>query len=67
MIAIPILSNISRRKVNQAVKLGQFVAYNVRNVFFFQTSCRKWRVILVSDPFLLFEKALYKVKQVANH
>ena len=36
MIAIPILPNISRRKVNQAVKLGQFVAYNVRNVFFFK-------------------------------
>ena len=36
MITIAILPNISRRKGNQAVKLGQFIAYNVRNVFFFK-------------------------------
>ena len=43
MIAIPILPNISRRKVNQAVKLGQFVAYNVRNVFFFSNIMQKMK------------------------
>ena len=34
------LSDISRSKGNQAMKLGQLIEYNVRNVFL-QNLCRK--------------------------
>ena len=33
-IAIHILPNISRSKDNQAIKFGQLIAYNMRNIFF---------------------------------
>ena len=33
IIAIHILLNISRRKENQAMKLGQLIEYNLRNIF----------------------------------
>ena len=32
-IAIPILPNISRSKGNQAMKIGQLIEYNMRNIF----------------------------------
>ena len=32
-IAIPILTNILRSKGNQAMKFGQLVKYNTRNIF----------------------------------
>ena len=32
-IAIRILANISRSKGNQAMKLGQLIEYNMRNIF----------------------------------
>ena len=32
-IAIRILTNISRSKGNQAIKFGQFIEYNMRNIF----------------------------------
>ena len=32
-IAIYILSNISRSKANQAMKFGQLIEYNMRNIF----------------------------------
>ena len=32
-IAIHILPNISRRKGNQAMKFGQLIEYNMRNIF----------------------------------
>ena len=40
-IAIHILPNISRIKGNQAMKLGQLIEYNLRNVFLEQlyTKC----------------------------
>ena len=38
--AIHILSNISRSKGNQAMKLGQLIEYNKRNIFL-QKLCRK--------------------------
>ena len=33
-IAIDILPNISRSKDNQAIKFGQLIEYNMRNIFF---------------------------------
>ena len=33
-IAIHILTNISRSKDNQAIKFGQLIEYNLRNIFF---------------------------------
>ena len=39
-IAIHILPNISRSKGNQAMKLGQLIEYNKRNIFL-QKLCRK--------------------------
>ena len=40
ILAIHILSNISRNKDNQAIKLGQFKKHDGRNIFL-QKSCRK--------------------------
>ena len=39
-IAIHILPNISRSKCNQTMKLGQLLAYNMRNIFL-EKSCTK--------------------------
>ena len=32
-IAIQLMSNISRNKGNQAMKFGQLIKYNMRNIF----------------------------------
>ena len=40
IIAIHLLLNISRSKGNQAIKFGQVIDYNARNIFL-QKSCRK--------------------------
>ena len=39
-IAIQILPNISQSKVNQTMKFGQVIEYNMRNIFL-QKICRK--------------------------
>ena len=39
-IAIHMLINISRSKNNQAIKFGQLIEYNMRNIFF-EISCTK--------------------------
>ena len=36
-IAIHILTNISRSKVNQEMKFGQLIEYNMRNIFLEQS------------------------------
>ena len=41
--------NISRSKGNQAIKVGQLIEYDVRNIFFPQKSWRKWTGRLVPD------------------
>ena len=33
IIAIHILPNVCRSKGNQTIKLGQFIDYNIRNIF----------------------------------
>ena len=40
VIAIHTLSNISRSKSNQAMKPGQVIEYNMRNIFL-EKSCKK--------------------------
>ena len=42
-IAIHILSNISQRKGNKTMKLGQLIEYNKRNIFLFY-SLRYWAI-----------------------
>ena len=69
IIAIRILSNISRTKGNQAKLFGQLIEYNVRNIFL-QKSCQNKAVGIVSELLWLFEKTLYKEytrkRQVTN-
>ena len=47
-IAIHKLPNISRSKGNQAMKFGQLIEYNMRNIFFDKTFSKKskWRISL---------------------
>ena len=59
-ITTHILPNISWSKDNQAIKFGQVIEYNNRNIFP-QKSCRKWDR-LVPNFFLFFKKALDEVK-----
>ena len=60
-IAIDILSNISRSKYNQTMKLGQLIEYNKRNIFF--KNCTENEVgRMVRHLFLSFKKAYYEVK-----
>ena len=56
-IAINILSSISGSKSNQAVKLGQLIQYNKRNVFFFKSYAENVVGRLVPDLFLFFKYA----------
>ena len=56
-IAINILSSISESKSNQAVKLGQLIQYNKRNVFFFKSYAENEAGRLVPDLFLFFKYA----------
>ena len=67
IITIHMLPNISRSKGNQAMKFGQLENI-ARDISLFKyKSCRNEAEILVSDLFLLFEKASYKVsKQVVS-
>ena len=64
IITLQILSNISRSKVNQAMKLGQLIEHNERNIFF-KNRTENYAGILV--PELFFLKALYKVKTNSQH
>ena len=49
-IAIHILTNISKSKGNQAMKLGQLIEYNMRNIFF-EKSYIKCDGEFISRPF----------------
>ena len=41
LIPVHMLTNISTSKNNQAMKLGQLIKYNMRNIFL-NKSCTKW-------------------------
>ena len=55
-IAIDILTNISRNKDNQTIKLGQLIEYNKKK-FFFKNYAKSEARRLVPDLILFFEKA----------
>ena len=56
-IAIHILSNITRSKGNQAMKFGQLIEYNMRNIFLQKNHVQNDVGRLVPGLFLLFKKA----------
>ena len=51
IITIHILPNISRSKVNQSIKLGQLIEYNMRNTFLVKSNT-KCGGKLVPEPFI---------------
>ena len=51
IITIHILPNISRSKVNQSIKFGQLIEYNMRNTFLVKSNT-KYGGKLVPDPFI---------------
>ena len=60
------LPNISRSKCNQAMQFGQFIEYNLRNIFFkYHAENKAGR--LVPNLFLFFKKVLHKVKPSGQH
>ena len=52
IITSHMLPNISRNKGNQAIKFGQLIEYNKRNIF------------LQKSPLFVFWKNLYEVKAI---
>ena len=56
-IAIQILPSISQSKGKQAIKFGQLVQYNKRNIFL-QQLCGKWGKENSSRPLFIFLKSL---------
>ena len=60
IITIHILPKISKSKGNQAMKFGQLIEY--KKIFFSKNQAKHEAGRLVPDFFLLFKKALYKVK-----
>ena len=61
-----VLPDISGSKGHQAVKSGQFIVNNVRNMFV-QKSCSKWGRETSSRPVFVFLKTLYKIKASSQH
>ena len=59
-ITVRILLDISKGKGNQAMKFGNLIEYNLRNIFL-QKSYKKRNRETSSRS--LFEKALYEVKE----
>ena len=64
-IAIHILTNISRSKGNQTVKLGQLIKYNKRNIFL-QKLCKKWGREISPRPLFVFKKSFQYVSIALN-
>ena len=65
-ITIHTLPNISRSKDNQAIRFGQLIEYNMRNIFL-QKSCRKWDSWARSRSSFVFNKASYEIKASGQH
>ena len=59
IVTIHILPHILRSKGNQAIKFSQFLKFCLRNIFFFQKSCKNDIARLVPDLILFFYKNLY--------
>ena len=59
------MPDISRSKINQVIKFGQLIEYNVKNTFF--KSCSKWGMKTTSKHFFVFLKKFYvTLKQVVS-
>ena len=67
IIATQILLNISRSKGNRAMKFGQSIEYNARNIFFFNNYGENETGRLVPELFSFFKKALSKVNTRSHH
>ena len=50
-IVIHMLTNISRRKGNQAMIFGQLIEHNMGNIFFWGKSCTKYDGDTIPRPF----------------
>ena len=59
---IHILSNVSKSKDNQTIKIGHLIEYSVRTIFFFQKSFREWGRETSFRPLFIKKNALYKLK-----
>ena len=55
-ITINILPDISKSKWNQTMKFGQFIEYNMKNIFL-RNSYRKWGKQTSYKPLFAFLKA----------
>ena len=66
VFTIYILPNISRSFGNQAIKFGQLIEYNVKNILL-PNHVENKTGRLVSDHFLFLRKALYKIKASDQH
>ena len=61
-ILIHIFPNISRRKCNQTMKLGQLIKYNMRNTFV-EKSYTKYDRETISRPFSKKSKLIISLDQ----
>ena len=59
MITIHTLSNISRSKTNQIMKLGQLIEHDMRNIFLEKSYTNNVVEKLVKDPFLKNQNTVY--------
>ena len=62
IISIQMLCNISRSKDIKAMKMGQFIEYNMGRIFFEKKHAKIESRRLVPDLFLFFKIAFYEVK-----
>ena len=62
IITIHILPNTSRKKGNQTMKFDRLIKYNAKNIFFSRNHAENGAWTLVPDLFLIFKKALSKIK-----
>ena len=58
-----ILTNVPRSKDNHAMKLGQLIEYNKRNIFV-EKLCESEAGRLAPDLFLIFKKSKFEGKKV---
>ena len=56
---IHIIPNISKSKENQAMKFGQLIEYNMRNIISLKNHTQNVVEKLVSDPFVKNQNSAY--------
>ena len=64
-IAIHIFTNISRTKANQAMKFGQLIEYDMRNIFL-EKSCTKRGREFIPRPFSKILKLTISLNQYSK-